>query len=192
MRSLGHLLLWIGVLGGSFVAVRDPEDVSWPAYAALAVVAIAGVLLLRRTAAASLGTAAQVGQRIDGLRRSLAEADDALRGLAEAGDELDVYAVRDRLDTELAEPLGAFADGREAMIPAFGLDAYGEVMTRFAAAERLVNRSWSASADGYVDEVRSCLGQASGLLSDARERFEAAVAKRDAAPAPSPGEARRV
>ena len=63
MRSLGHLLLWIGVLGGSFVAVRDPEDVSWPAYAALAVVAIAGVLLLRRTAAASLGTAAQVGQQ---------------------------------------------------------------------------------------------------------------------------------
>lgn len=192
MRSLGHVLLWIGVLGGSFVAVREPDAVSWPAYAAMAAVAIAGVVLLRRTADASRGSADQMVRRIDALRRSLVQADDALRALAEAGDAVHVYDVRDRLDAELAEPLGTFADGREAMIPAFGLEAYGEVMTRFAAAERLVNRSWSASADGYVDEVRSCLSEASALLRDARERFEAAAAPRDAASAPSPAEGRRV
>lgn len=175
------------------MAVHDPAAVSWGAYGALAAVALAGVVLLRRTADAGRGTADQMVRRLDALQRSLREADDALRALAEAGEEVHVYDVRDRLDRELAEPLAAFADGREAMIPAFGLDAYGEIMTRFAAAERLVNRTWSASADGYVDEVRTCLGQASTLLTDARGRFEAAAERRDAAAgAPSPDRARPV
>jgi hypothetical protein len=33
-------------------------------------------------------------------------------------------------------------------------------MTEFAAGERAVNRSWSAAADGYVDEVAVCLEKA--------------------------------
>lgn len=179
MRTLGHVLLWLGVLGGAFVAVRDPAAVSWVAYGALCGVALVGVGLLRRTAGAATGATEQVARRVDELRRALVRADDELRALHEeltrAGDAADPYAVRDRLDARLAEPLAAFAEGREAMIPSYGLELYGEVMTRFAAAERLVNRSWSASADGYVDEVRTCVAQAHALMAQARERLLAAT-----------------
>lgn len=179
-RSLGHVLLWVGVMGGAFVAVRDPAAVPWPAYGAMAAVAVVGVVLLRRTARAATGTAEQVARRVGQLHEALVQADDELRvlheALAEQGEQADPYAVRDRLDARLAEPLAIFADGREAMIAIYGLATYGEVMTRFAAAERLVNRTWSASADGYVDEVRTCVAQAHALMADARQRLEQAMA----------------
>jgi len=182
MRNSGHVLLWVGIVGGSFIAVRDPAAVDWAAYAALCAVALLGVVLLRRTARAAAGQGEQIERRMDALQKALVEADDTLAALRQhvgdddeaAAPDLDVYAVRDRLDAELAASLATFADGREAMIPAFGMTTYGEVMTRFAAAERLVNRTWSASADGYIDEVRLCLGQASQLMSEARQTFEAA------------------
>lgn len=177
-RQLGHVLLWVGVIGGSFVAVRDPVAVQWPLYGVMAAVALGGVVLLRKTAAAATGTADQVAQRVGQLHQALVRADDELRALheelTEQGDGADPYAVRDRLDARLAESLAAFADEREAMIPSYGLSVYGEVMTRFAAAERLVNRTWSASADGYIDEVRTCVAQAHELMAQARERLELA------------------
>jgi hypothetical protein len=52
----------------------------------------------------------------------------------------------------------------------YGLDAYGEVMGLFASAERYLNRTWSASADGYVDEVDSA-------LQKAQEQFIATLAR---------------
>lgn len=178
MRSLGHVLLWVGVIGGAFVAVRDPAAVPWLGYGAMAAVALVGVVLLRKTTAAATGAPEQVARRVDELRQALVRADEELRALhealTEAGEQADPYEVRERLDARLAEPLAAFGDGREAMIPSYGLEVYGEVMSRFAAAERLVNRTWSASADGYIDEVRLCVGQAHELMAQARERFEAA------------------
>ncbi|MCX4241054.1 hypothetical protein [Paraliomyxa miuraensis] len=174
-RRLGHVFLWVGVIGGSFVAVRDPSAVHWPAYGAMAALALGGVVLLRKTAAQASGTADQVAQRVERLRDALVRADEELRALHEElvaqGEGADPYAVHERLDARLAEPLAVFADEREAMIPSFGLAVYGEVMTRFAAAERLVNRTWSASADGYIDEVRTCVAQAHALMAEARERF---------------------
>ncbi|MCA9708572.1 MAG: hypothetical protein KDK70_22170, partial [Myxococcales bacterium] len=102
MRNLGHVLLWVGVLGGAFVAVRDPAAIGWPAYGALCAVALAGVVLLRRTAQAAQGSQAQIERRMDALREALVQADDALAALhRHVGDDdqtaepgLDVYAVR--------------------------------------------------------------------------------------------------
>ena len=68
--------------------------------------------------------------------------------------------------------MALFADARESMIPAFGLASYAEVMTRFAGGERLVNRAWSASADGYLDEVVACLRDALGQLDDAKRHYD--------------------
>ena len=47
-------------------------------------------------------------------------------------------------------------------------------MTEFAAAERYVNRSWSAAADGYVDEVAASLDKADQHLKNAQELLRAA------------------
>jgi hypothetical protein len=47
------------------------------------------------------------------------------------------------------------------------LQRYADVMSRFATAERLINRSWSASVDGYVDEVWSCTERAETMMVEA-------------------------
>ena len=56
----------------------------------------------------------------------------------------------------------------------FGLQTYANVMSAFAASERLINRTWSASADGYVDEVRTCLALAEDEMRSAQTQLRAA------------------
>ena len=59
------------------------------------------------------------------------------------------------------------------------MKVYADVMTEFASAERLVNRTWSAAADGYVDEVATSLQLAGRHLARAKELL--AVAESQAA-----------
>jgi hypothetical protein len=44
-------------------------------------------------------------------------------------------------------------------------------MSNFAAGERYINRVWSASTDGYVDEVRAYLERARTQFGEARSHF---------------------
>jgi hypothetical protein len=62
------------------------------------------------------------------------------------------------------EDLAAFVAARQSIAHIYGLAAYGEVMSSFAAGERYLNRVWSASADGYIDEVNT-------YIEKAREQF---------------------
>jgi len=55
----------------------------------------------------------------------------------------------------------------------FGLPAYAGIMTEFATAERSINRAWSASADGYIDEVWLSLDRAQRRMHRAKELFDA-------------------
>ena len=67
--------------------------------------------------------------------------------------------------------IGSHADARESMQHAFGIQAYADIMSAFAAGERYLNRVWSASADGYVDEVNAYLHKASEQFNEALELF---------------------
>ena len=53
----------------------------------------------------------------------------------------------------------------ESIAIAFGLPLYASVMSHFAAGERYLNRVWSCSVDGYIDEAHA-------YISRAREQFE--------------------
>jgi len=50
----------------------------------------------------------------------------------------------------------------------YGLQSYADLMSAFACGERYVNRAWSASADGYIDEVRASLDTALAQLTKAK------------------------
>ncbi|MCA9718607.1 MAG: hypothetical protein H6713_22285 [Myxococcales bacterium] len=165
------MLLWVGVLLTSFVSVREAASIDWLLYGVTAAVGVAGVVLLRLTAGVGASEADKLRAGIDAMRASLTALRERLTGIEERRQTLDVYEIKDRIDEQLAPELASFADAREAMIPSFGMQGYADVMTRFAGAERMINRAWSASADGYVDEVWICLERASGLLDEARARF---------------------
>ena len=61
-----------------------------------------------------------------------------------------------------------------ALIQRFGLTVFADVMTQFSSAERFVNRAWSASADGYMNEASSCIRQAKVYLEQASKVLETA------------------
>jgi hypothetical protein len=84
---------------------------------------------------------------------------------------LPVYEARFEIDRLLRKDLNDFANARESMQHIFGLQGYADVMSAFAAGERYINRVWSASTDGYVDEVRSYLERATLQFREARLLF---------------------
>ena len=65
--------------------------------------------------------------------------------------------VQHRIDELFPGDLNKFVEARETIPHVYRLQAYADVMSHFAAGERYLNRVWSASADGYVDEVRTYL-----------------------------------
>lgn len=172
MKALGQLLIAVGFLAGSVVAVQHAEnvvDVRWfvPAF----IVGVVGVVLARL----SLRAAAREGAKT---RRDIEQLHDALDRLAQRAeqlqgekDTLDPYEARHRIDAGFREDLHRFADSREALGHAYGLAAYADVMNHFAAGERYLNRVWSASIDGYVDEVGAYIDLALEQFRQARDKL---------------------
>jgi len=172
MRLLGHVLMWAGVLLASFFSVSQLDTITWANFGGAIGVGLAGVILLRLTAKRALHQEHLINEDLATMRAALHNVVITLEGLVEAGETIDVYGVKERIDGDMAEPLALFADARESMIPAFGLARYAEVMTRFAGGERMINRAWSASADGYLDEVVTCLRDALGQIGDAKQHYD--------------------
>jgi hypothetical protein len=65
----------------------------------------------------------------------------------------------------------AFVDARETLIASHGLSGYAALMDTFAAAERQLNRAWSAAVDQHLDESTTCLEQANALLEETQARL---------------------
>lgn len=153
MRKTGHILMWLGFLGGAFFTMRQLDDVEWVPFAAFAAVGVVGVVLLRITARAGATDLEVVEEDLATLERSLAHINETVGEWLSRRGSIDVYDVRHLIDEHLSAPLDHFALARESMIHAIGMHEYAAVMDPFARGERLVHRAWSASADGYVDEV---------------------------------------
>jgi hypothetical protein len=159
--------MWLGFLGAAFVSTRQADAVQWPLYAATAAVGVAGVGILRRTGGPSAAKAEVVHGSIAQLESRLTRLVQGLTALNREKDSVFVYDVHARIDRDLLEDLASFADDREAMIHGMGLVPYAAVMDAFARAERQINRAWSASADGYVDEVWACMAKAQEFMAQA-------------------------
>lgn len=178
MRYLGLILLFIGFFGAAFVSVRQTDKdrdgnrrewtaIQWPYYAAGIALGVVGVAILRVHARAAAGHSERSAANLRTLQEALSRLQERLAALQKERELIEVYALPERIDQDLAEDLARFADARETLIPLFGLQAYATIMNSFAGAERSINRAWCASADGYVDEAWACIDRAAELLGDA-------------------------
>lgn len=167
MRPIGHALLWIGFVAAAFVTTREAGAIAWKWYGVTAAVGVLGVVFLRHTYRAGAADAETVRAHIGVLEASARKLVDGIAAMNRDRETIFVYDVHGRIDADLKEEFAAFAESRESMIPAIGLQQYAEVMDNFARAERFVNRAWSASADGYVDEVWTCLEAGEAAMREA-------------------------
>lgn len=173
MKIAGHTLVWIGFLVGAFLAVQRAEGLALGPFVAAVAVGALGIVLVRvgmhREARHEEKLEADIATIEESLGRVVAD----IEVLDREKDAVNVYDLRHRIDDTFVEDLAAFVEARESIGHSFGLQAYADVMNHFAAGERYLNRVWSASTDGYVDEAHEYIGRAHSQFSQALDRFRA-------------------
>jgi len=171
MKLFALILVFGAFLAGAFVTVLDPRLVNWNFLVPALVVGVIGLWIHRKAQHAESRSGDRLASDIIVLQESLAQILGNLEKLHARGDDLPVYEARFEIDRLFRDDLNNFAEARESMIHVFGIQNYAEVMSNFAAGERYINRIWSASTDGYVDEVQAYLERARDQFREGSRHF---------------------
>lgn len=172
MRALGFLLIAIGFVFGSLMAVQSVEEIHWPLWGAALAVGVPGIILARLSARSEATSSDKLTADIATIEASLVNLVAKAEQLNTEKAEMNPYDVRHHIDQEFMVDLDRFVQARTSLTHRFGVQAYADIMSHFATGERYLNRSWSASADGYVDEVNTSLDQVEQEFRTALELFQ--------------------
>jgi hypothetical protein len=182
VRALGYILIAVGFLAASLIAVQSPDNVvNWSWFVPALVLSAAGVALARFATRQETRAEGALGADVEVLHESLGRVMERITRLDEEKMGLNPYDLHGKIDELFPEELTRFVDARQSIAHVYGLQAYARVMTEFAAAERYLNRVWSASVDGYIDEVQEYIGRARTQFGVAQQKL------RDLGPAGGPG-----
>ena len=171
IKTFSLLLIMASFLAGAFICVLDPTQVNWTWFVPVLTLGTLALYVYRKAHHGEAKASHRLSGNIRILETSL---ENVLRNLEKINADsakLPVYEARFEIDRLLREDLNNFANARESMKHVFGLQNYADVMSAFAAGERYINRVWSASTDGYVDEVRNYLDRATKQFREARVLF---------------------
>ena len=170
MKTIGYLLLAVSFLAGAGIAVQtDKNNVEWLWFVPMLVVGVIGVGLARFGMHRQTKNAIVKGGGLRPVVEAINSIVSNMQTLDGEKNQLDPYAFHDRIDELFALDLGRFVDHRKRIADIHGLQSYAEVMNEFAAGERYLNRVWSASVDGYVDEIKEYVGRARFQFESAQE-----------------------
>jgi hypothetical protein len=109
-------------------------------------------------------------QAFEAIHAEVVALKQALPGLA-SDHERNAMIVA-RLGVLQSEHIQAIIDARAPLIARLGLGGFAEFMDRFAAADRKINRAWSAAADEAFEEAMDALEAADALLPGAAEKLQ--------------------
>ena len=160
MKKLGYLMITAGFLAGALAAVVDAQSIRWPQFAAALGVGAAGIVLVRIRQKQTSRSEGKLASDMQSVEESLSRIVENITQLNAQKHSVYTYDMHNRIDELFAEDLVTFVDARESIAHVHGLTAYADVMSCFAAGERYLNRVWSASVDGYIDEVNAYIDKA--------------------------------
>ncbi len=177
MKNLGLVVITLSFLVGAYLSVLNETEIIWNYFAVVFVVGLAGVVLARMGSRAAATSVDALESNMSTVRSSL---DNIVRHVSQLHAEkesIPTYDVSTEIDARVLDDLNDFVAAREAISHTFGLQAYADVMNHYAGGERYLNRVWSASADGYVDEVKAFLGHSLEQFRLAQEKVSALQAE---------------
>jgi hypothetical protein len=166
MKTIGYILITLGFLAGALLSVLDEFDVRWGYFIAALAAGAAGICLVQAARRYQTKAESKLAANIQSIETALARIVQNISQLNKEKNSLDPYDVRHRIDRLFREDLETFVEARESIAHVHGLHAYADIMSYFAAGERYLNRVWSASADGYIDEVNTYLDKAQAQFVD--------------------------
>ena len=159
-------MVTVGFIAAALATVVDENAVRWLWYVPALIVGAAGVAAIKTDDARQNKTEHHVASRIETVESCLERIAAGINKLNTDKHSINTYDMRHRIDELFVDDLEKFVDARESIAHRYGLAAYGEVMSGFAAGERYLNRVWSASADGYIDEVNAYLEKAQAQFAE--------------------------
>lgn len=172
MKIVGQILMWAGFLSGSLATVYQykgptPAETVPPVWFGVSVaIGFAGVVLLWVHRFKNKDDKETSTTEFNSLKDTIASLVASCRELNESQTKMAPSEIVAAIDNNTAMDFQTFAENRKVLIPRFGLQVYASVMTQFSAAERAMNRAWSAAADGYLDEVETCLEKSGTHLEE--------------------------
>lgn len=172
IKAFSLLLIMAAFLAGAFISVLDPVQVNWTWMGAVLAAGAIGLVMYRKAHHSEASSGHRLSGNMQLLGDSLGSILENLAALCERKEDIPVYDARFEIDRLFREDLNNFANARESMIHVFGMQNYADVMSAFAAGERYINRVWSASTDGYVDEVNMYLVKARDQFREADALFQ--------------------
>ncbi len=161
---------------GTDSTTADEGPVKWTWYIPALAVGVIGVVMVRTVDARQSKTEHHVAANIETVESSLERIATNLDKLNADKHSINTYDMRHKIDELFMDDLEQFVEARQSIVHRYGLAAYGEIMSSFAAGERYLNRVWSASADGYIDEVNEYLEKAKDQFAESLtiiRRFQA-------------------
>ncbi|HEC04470.1 MAG TPA: hypothetical protein ENI81_13125 [Phycisphaerales bacterium] len=170
MKNIGYLMITLGFLAGALTAVVDKEQIRWDYFALALIAGAAGVALVRTSGKMENRHEGKLASNMQAVETSLDRIVKNMTGLNAEKASINTYDVRHRIDELFTDDLNTFVEARESIAHAHSLNAYADVMSSFAAGERYLNRVWSASTDGYVDEVNTYLDRAQGQFAESHQK----------------------
>jgi len=176
MQTVAKLLVVLAFLGGAFLASLDPATMDWATFIPVIIVGAIGVFVSKRMDAAAARDDKVLSANRADLENSLTNILANLRELDGRKDKIPTYEMRFEIDKLFRDDLIRFAEARDTMKHVFGLKAFADIMSSFAAGERYINRVWSASTDGYVDEVLMYVEKSLNQFKHAKDEFDKAAA----------------
>lgn len=193
MKTAGFLIFVVGIMIGISAGAKlspaklesDPKAAAelsrWPdtipMFGLGTAVAVVGLTMwwsvvlgeraVARAAADGTGEGSVLGpvQLVGQLQQPLKDLEGDIESLS--GPELceRVQSIIDGFITPLA-------DGRQRFVDRFGLAGGSEALNATAFGERMLNRVWSAAADGHLEEARSSFTEVVAAFRQAEETVE--------------------
>ncbi|MFC1495377.1 hypothetical protein ACFL6W_08860 [Thermodesulfobacteriota bacterium] len=172
MTKLGIVLIGIGFIAGTLMTVIDVETVRWVPFIVSLITGIIGIVLVKVSIKKEVQSTEVLTKNMEQIEISISSIIKNLKELNDQKETINTYDVRHRVDELFLEDLNVFVEARESISHTYGIQAYADVMSHFAAGDRYLNRVWCASADGYIDEVNVYLEKSLEQFEDSQRKLD--------------------
>ncbi|MDP6946482.1 MAG: hypothetical protein QF464_20200 [Myxococcota bacterium] len=176
----GFILFVIGIIVAILGSAKVPAEVggwpdTWGVFLAGGGIALVGLALWRRhTQQQAKAQSAAVESANDPFKllQGLADPMETLKTDLET---LDTDELTARVDALLNQFVLPFAQVRQVVLDRLGMEKGAEILVVVAFGERLLNRVWTAAADGHLPEAQACFPEAHEAFIEAQAMLAAAT-----------------
>jgi len=172
MNRIGLILIALSFLVGSYITVLREWTVNWTGFLPVLAVGLVGVALVQLSQRRQAQEQDKVEEDIQSIEESLEKIVKDARQLDKDKDQIPIYELHEHIDEIFIEDLNNFVERRESIGHAYSLQDYADIMSHYAAGERYLNRVWSTSVDGYIDEAHKFVTRAEQQFTQAYDRLK--------------------